>query len=121
MSEEQSTIVTRPKHPGRVAAGHKLAALMKKRKEELSKEPSREQPAEPTSAQSEAPAGPVGDNLIYGGVAALVLAVGALFLWRAKQTLLPAGAPSGAAGDVLPVGPAPPPVAAPEDDIFRMN
>ena len=34
--EEKKVIITREKHPGRVAQGHKLAALMKKRKEEIS-------------------------------------------------------------------------------------
>ena len=33
MTEEEKKTVTREKHPGRVAQGHKPAALMKKRKE----------------------------------------------------------------------------------------
>ena len=32
MIEEEKKIITREKHPGRVAQGHKLAALMKKKK-----------------------------------------------------------------------------------------
>ena len=32
MTDEEKKIITREKHPGRVAPGHKLAALMKKRK-----------------------------------------------------------------------------------------
>ena len=46
MTEEDKKITTREKHPGRVAQGHKLPALMKKRKEEIlhSKEQSTEQP-----------------------------------------------------------------------------
>ena len=32
--EEEKNAITREKHPGRVAQGHKLAPLMKKRKEE---------------------------------------------------------------------------------------
>ena len=35
MTEEEKKIITREEHPGRVAQGHKLAALMKKRKEEI--------------------------------------------------------------------------------------
>ena len=33
MTEEEEKLITREKHPGRVAEGHKLASLMKKRKE----------------------------------------------------------------------------------------
>ena len=46
MTEEEKKTITREKHPGRVAQGHKLAALMKKRKEEeilCSKEQNTEQ------------------------------------------------------------------------------
>ena len=32
MTDEEKKIITLEKHPGRVAQGHKLAALMKKRK-----------------------------------------------------------------------------------------
>ena len=48
MTEEERKVITREKHPGRVAQGHKLAALMKKRKEEIlrSKEQSTVQPTE---------------------------------------------------------------------------
>ena len=35
MTEEEKKVITREKHPGRVAQGHKSAALMKKRKEEI--------------------------------------------------------------------------------------
>ena len=34
MMEEEKKTITREKHPGRVTQGHKLAALIKKRKEE---------------------------------------------------------------------------------------
>ena len=45
MTEEENKIMTREKHPGRVAQAHRLAALLKKRKEEIlhSKEQSTEQ------------------------------------------------------------------------------
>ena len=35
MTEEEKKIITREKHPGRVVQGHKLAALVRKRKEEI--------------------------------------------------------------------------------------
>ena len=35
MTEEETKIITREKHPGRVPQGHKFAALMKKRKEKI--------------------------------------------------------------------------------------
>ena len=35
MTEEEKKLLTREKYPGRVAQGHKLAALMKKRKEDI--------------------------------------------------------------------------------------
>ena len=35
MTEEEKKVKTREKHPGRVAQGHKLAALMKKKREEI--------------------------------------------------------------------------------------
>ena len=50
MTEEEKKVITREKHPGRVAQGHKIAALMKKRKEEILS--SKEQPTEQSSVQS---------------------------------------------------------------------
>ena len=35
MTEEEKKLITPEKHPERVAYGHKLAALTKKRKEEI--------------------------------------------------------------------------------------
>ena len=35
MTKEERVTITQEKHPGRVAQGHKLAALIKKRKEEI--------------------------------------------------------------------------------------
>ena len=54
MTEEEKQVITREKHPGRVAQDHKLAALMKKRKEEilLSKEQSNEQSTVQSTEQS---------------------------------------------------------------------
>ena len=53
-TKEEKKIITREKHPGRVAQGHKLAALMKKRKEEIlrSKEQSTVQSTEQSTEQS---------------------------------------------------------------------
>ena len=50
MIGEEKKVITREKHPGRVAQGHKLAALMKKRKEEILR--SKEQPTEQSIEQS---------------------------------------------------------------------
>ena len=50
MTEEEKKTVTREKHHGRVAQGHKLVALMKKRKEEIFR--SKEQPTEQCTEQS---------------------------------------------------------------------
>ena len=54
MTEEQKKTITQKKHPGRVAQGHKLAVLMKKRKEEIlrNEEQSTEQSKEQYSVQS---------------------------------------------------------------------
>ena len=54
MKEEEKKLITREKHPGRTSQGHKLAALMKKRKEEIlcSKEQSTVQPTEKSSVLS---------------------------------------------------------------------
>ena len=54
MKEEEKKLITREKHPGRIAQGHKLAALMKKRKEEIlcNKEQSTVQATEQSSVQS---------------------------------------------------------------------
>ena len=48
MTEEEKKVITQEKHPGCIDQGHKLAALIKKRKEEIlhSKEQSTMQPTE---------------------------------------------------------------------------
>ena len=53
MTEEEKKTITREKHPGRVTQGHKLAALMKKRKEEIlrDKEQSSVQPTVQSTEQ----------------------------------------------------------------------
>ena len=54
MTEEEKKTITREKHPGSVAQPHKLAALMKKRKEEVlrNKEQGTEQGTEQSKEQS---------------------------------------------------------------------
>ena len=54
MAEEEKKLITREKHPGCIAHGHKLAALLKKRKEEIlhNKEQSAVQPTEQSTVQS---------------------------------------------------------------------
>ena len=56
MTEEEKKTITQEKHPGCVAQGHKLAALTKKRKEEMlyNKEQSTEQPSVQSTKQSSA-------------------------------------------------------------------
>ena len=72
MTEE---VIIREKHPGRVPQGHRLAALMKKRKEEIlrNKEQSTEQPTEQPTVQSKVPSteqstvqSTVQSNYVYG-------------------------------------------------------
>ena len=97
--EKEEKPMTREKHPGRVAQGHKLAALMKKRKEEIlrnkeqSTEQSKEQPTEQSkehsteqsSAQSSAqsteqssvrPTAQSNDTYVHGVGMLAVLAIG---------------------------------------------
>ena len=71
--------ITREKHPGRVAQGHKLAALIKKRKEEILR--SKEQPTEQSSLQSivqstEKPSVQSNGAYVYGVGMLAVLAIG---------------------------------------------
>ena len=72
MTEEEKILITREKHPGLVAQGYKLAALMKKRKEEIlsSKEQSTEQSTEQPSVQSNG-------AYVYGVGILAVLVIGA--------------------------------------------
>ena len=98
MTEEDKKTITREKHPGRVPQGHKLAALMKKRKEEIlhSKEQSTEQSTvqstEQSSAQStvqstEQPSVQSNDAYVYGVGILAVLAIGVciFFMYNKKD------------------------------------
>ena len=50
MSQEEKKVITQEKHPGRITQGHKLAALMKKKKEEILR--TKELPTEQGKEQS---------------------------------------------------------------------
>ena len=82
MTEEEKKTITREKHPGRVAQGHKLAGLMKKKKEEKlrSKEQSTIQSTEQSSVQSNGP-------YVHGVGILFVLAIGvcAFFAYNTFQ------------------------------------
>ena len=98
MTEEEKKTITREKHSGRVAQGHKLAALMKKRKEEIlynkeqsteqstvqSKEQSKEQSSVQSTEQSTVqPTEQSNNTYVYGvgilAVLAIVIAVCVFF------------------------------------------
>ena len=90
MTEEEKKIITREKHPGRVAQGHKLAALMKKRKEEIlrSKEQSTVQSTvQPTVQSTVQSTIHPNDTYVYGvGIlAAIAIVVCAFFTYQAKN------------------------------------
>ena len=82
MTEEEKKIITQEKHSGRVAQGHRLAALMKKRKEilrnkEQSTEQSSVQSTEQSSVQSSVQSTvQSNDTYIYGVGMLAVLAIG---------------------------------------------
>ena len=67
--------ITRQKHPGPVAQGHKLAALMKKRKEQIlrNKEQSTVQSTEQSTEQSSVQSN---DTYVYGVGILAVLSIG---------------------------------------------
>ena len=78
MTEEKKKAITREKHPGRVAQGHKLAALMKKKEEILC---SKEQYSVQSSVQSTVPptvqsTARSNDTYVYGVGMLAVLAIG---------------------------------------------
>ena len=93
MTDEEKKIITREKHPGRVAQGHKLAALMKKRKEEIlrSKEQSTEQSTVQSTVQSteqstEQPSVQSNDTYVYGVGILAVLAIGVCVFFAYNTT-----------------------------------
>ena len=83
MTEQEKKLITREKHPGRLAQGHKFIALMKKRNKEQSTVQSTEQSLEQSSVQStesstEHPSvqSTVQSNYVYGVGILAVLASG---------------------------------------------
>ena len=94
--------VTKPKHPGRVAAGKRTAELNRKRKEDLLSNREKVPPQMDSGTESV----PSGDSSWkYGGAIAIVLTGGALYLYTRRAT--PA---------TLSTKP-----SLPDNDIFRMN
>ena len=100
--EKEEKPMTREKHPGRVAQGHKLAALIKKRKEEIlrnkeqSTEQSKEHSTEQSSAQSSAqsteqssvrPTAQSNDTYVHGVgmLAVLVIGICVFFKYNKKD------------------------------------
>ena len=82
MTEEEKRLITQEKHPGRVAKGHKLAALMKKRKEEIlrNKEQSTVQSTVQSSVQSTEQFSVQSNDTYVNGVDILaVLAIGFVY------------------------------------------
>ena len=73
MTEEEKKTITQEKHTGRVAQGHKLVALNKKRKEEILR--SREQSIEQSTIESTVQS-TVQSNYVYGVGMLAVLAIG---------------------------------------------
>ena len=75
MTEEEKKAIRREKHPGCASQGHKLAALMQKRKEEIL--PKKEQSTEQSTVQT---AIQLNDTYIYGfGILAVLATRACLF------------------------------------------
>ena len=89
---EQSSVVTtvtKAKHPGRVAQGHKLAALMKERKQELVKNKDSEVSSSTDSSTDKALASHVGSAMsnfgLYGGIIFLIVG-GIYYFYTHRKT-----------------------------------
>ena len=101
--------VTKTKHPGRVAQGHKLATLNRERKaalkEQSAQQPTQQPEQQPTQQHEQQPIQQSQTStVVYGGALAIVVVVGvALYLYRGKKPAPPSSAPSN------------------NDDIFCMN
>ena len=99
--------VTKTKHPGRVAQGHKLATLNRERKAAL-KEQSAQQPTQQLEQQPEQQheQQPTQQSqtstVVYGGALAIVAVIGvALYLYRGKKPAPPSSAPSNNNDDIF--------------------
>ena len=86
MTEEEKKVITREKHPGRVAQGHKLAALMKKRKEEILRD-KKQSSIQPTVQSTEQSSLQSNGAYVYGvGIlAVLVIGVCVFFAYKTSQ------------------------------------
>ena len=105
--------VTKPKNPGRVAQGHKLAAWNKQRKADMLKEQSPSTAAEPpsTAAPAEAPStAAAAAAAIPVSVFFVVGLIGGVYYWHTKTPALPAApvAPVAPAAPAVPAAPAAP-------------
>ena len=88
MAEEEEKAKTQEKHPGRVDQGHKLAALMKKRKDEIlhNKEQYTKQSTVQSAVQSaEQSTVQSNDTYIYGVGMLAVLAIGVCIFFYVQQ------------------------------------
>ena len=96
--------VTKTKHPGRVAQGHKLVALNRERKAALKEQPEQQPTQQPTQQHEQQPTQQLQTpTVVYGGALAIVAVIGvALYIYR-KKPAPPSSAPSN------------------NDDIFCMN
>ena len=96
--------VTKTKHPGRVAQGHKRATLNRERKAALKEQPTQQptqqleqQPEQQPTQQSQT------STVVYGGALAIIVVGVALYLYHGKKPAPPSSAPLN------------------NDDIFCMN
>jgi uncharacterized protein HemX len=86
MDAEQKTVQVITKNPGRVAQGHKLAALMKKRKEELVQNKPSEQVAEqPKEQPKEQVKSYEGHMLGVGALAILAITLGVYYYFPKQK------------------------------------
>ena len=103
--------VTKPKSEGRVAAGKRLVEWNRKNKENLVKNKEQVESSGDSSNLSSDQQEPQSQStVVYGGALAVLVVVGALYLYRGKIT-------SRLGMSTTPSKPPP----APEHDIFCMN
>ena len=85
-----SEVITKPKHPGRVAAGKRTAELNRKRKEDLLSN----HKTVPTQVDSGAESVPGGDSSWkYGGALVILVGVGFAFYLYHKKKPVPTAHP----------------------------
>ena len=75
MTEKEKKAIAREKHPGHVAQGHKLAAFIKKRKEEILRD-KEQSSVQPTVQSTEQPSVQSNGAYVYGFGILAVLAIG---------------------------------------------